>query len=194
MLYVACNQPDGSHNDASRQFVYRQNTSYEAYFKKADHFDWGALFHVVGAVGSQTAQGMAAQNGYVPSEPHETSSQRLRDLRTQHEYEENTKQQQQAQAEASRPPQGQPANGCVTQSGMQLVNTCTQTVSVVWCTMGGGFDCSRGRDMESNIPPNSSISAAPLAPPGSSIVVNYYACAGSNTAVAQGWNAKCDAQ
>jgi hypothetical protein len=90
-------------------------------------------------------------------------------------------------------PQGQPATGCVSQSGLTLVNGCNQTVSVVWCTNGAGFNCDRGRDMESDIPAGGRIPAAPLAPPGSSAYVNFYACAGANTAVAHGWDVKCDA-
>jgi hypothetical protein len=102
------------------------------------------------------------------------------------------KQQAQAQQGASSKPHSQNATQCVRQDGNQLINTCSETITVVWCVVGDGSNCDRGLDMESEIRAGGSTPALPLKHPNIPISVHYAACTGWMTAVAQGMQAKCD--
>lgn len=89
-------------------------------------------------------------------------------------------------------PHSQVATQCVYENGNSLVNNCAETISVVWCVQGDGSTCDRGLDNESDIPAGGSITALPLKHAHAAIKVTWFACTGSNTATAIGWQTKCD--
>lgn len=102
------------------------------------------------------------------------------------------RQQTQAQQAASAKPHSQNATQCVRQDRNQLINTCSETITVVYCVVGDYSNCNRGLDMEDSIKPGGSIGALPLKTPNVPITVHYAACTGWMTAVAQGMQVKCD--